>query len=72
MIGNDPTVTSNSEIDVVRLPPCFANLLPHTYKINHCLAFYKRADEPYIQAPNPYDEEQVWLKNQNNFLKPIW
>ena len=41
------------------------------YRVNHRLAFYKRADEPFIEAPTPYHNKQGWLKNQNNFLEPI-
>ena len=25
-----------------------------------------------MKAPNPYDDKQDWLKNQNNLLEPIW
>ena len=66
MIGDDLTLTSNCEIDLGRLPPWFSNLLPYIYRVKHRLAFYKRADEPFIEAPNPYDSKQGWLKNQNN------
>ena len=45
-------LTSNSKIDLARLPPSFRNLLPHIYRVNHGLAFYQRADEPFIEAPN--------------------
>ena len=34
-----------------------------------CLS--KRADKPFIKAPNPYEGKQGWLKNQNNLLEPI-
>ena len=47
-------------------------MLPHIYRFNHRIAFYKQADEPFIEAPNPYDDKQGWLKNQNNLLVPIW
>ena len=32
----------------------------------------KRADEPLIEVPKPYDGKQGWLKNQNNLSEPIW
>ena len=44
----------------------------HIYGVNHRLAFDKRADEPFIKAPNPYDDKQGWLRNQNNLSEPIW
>ena len=30
--------------------------------MNHCT----------VEAPNPYDKKQGWLKNQNDLLVPIW
>ena len=68
MVGDDLTLVSNSIIDLARLPPSFSNLLPHIYRVNHRLACDKRFEE----APNPYDDKQGWLKNQNNLLEPIW
>ena len=55
MIEDDLTLTSNIKIDLARLPLCCSNLLPHIYGVNHRLAFYKRADEPFIKAPNLHD-----------------
>ena len=54
MVGDDLTLALNSKIALARLPPCFSNLLPHIYRVNHRLAFDKRADEPSIEARNPY------------------
>ena len=74
MIEDDLTLASNSKIDLARLPSCFRIcFLTHTlYRVNHRLAFDKRADEPFIEAPNPYDDEQGWLKYHNNLMEPIW
>ena len=74
MVGDDLTLTSKSKMDLARLPPCLNNLLPHikAYIVNHRLAFYKQADEPFMEAPNPFDCKQGWLKNQNNVLEPSW
>ena len=63
MVGDDLTRTSNSEIDLAGLPQCFSNLLPHIYQFRLCLAFYKRADEQFIETTNHYDDQQGWLKN---------
>ena len=46
-------------------------MLPHIYRVNHRVAFYKRADEPFIEAPNLYDDKQSLLENQNSRLEPI-
>ena len=72
MVGGDLTLTSKSKIDLARLPPCFKNFVFYIYRVNHRLAFYKRADEPFNEAPSPYDGKQGRLKNRNNLLKPIW
>ena len=53
------------------LLPCFSNFLPRIYRVNHHLAFDKRADELFAEAPNPYDSKQDCLKNQDNLLEPI-
>ena len=63
MVGDNPTLTSNSKIDLAGLLPCFCNLLSHIYRVYHRLAFYKQADEPFIKAPNPYNDKQGWPKN---------
>ena len=63
MVGDDLTLISNSDIDLSRLPLWFSNLLPHIYRVTHRLAFHKQADEPFIEAPNPYGDKQGWLKN---------
>ena len=71
MVGDDLTLTSNSKTDLARLLPCCCNLLSHINRVNHRLAFYKQANEPFTEAPNPYDDKRGWLKNQNNRLEPI-
>ena len=72
MVGDNLILTSNSKIDLARLPPSFRDLLPQIYRVNHGLAFYQRADELFIEAPSTYGVKQGWLKNQNNLLEPIW
>ena len=34
--------------------------------------FIEASIKPFIEAPNPYDDKQGWLKNQNKHLEPIW
>ena len=57
-IGDYLTLTSNLKLDLARLPPCFGNLLLCIFGVNHRLAFYNRAEETYIEAPNPYEGKQ--------------
>ena len=71
-IGNDLILTSNFKIDLAKLLTCFSNVLPHVYKVIIALPCFKRADEPFIEAPTPYYDKQCLLKNQNNLLEPIW
>jgi len=72
MARDSQSWSTNSCIDLSRLPPCFGDLVAHIYRVNHRLAFYKRAHTPIIEAPNPFDEKQGWIKNQNQLLEPIW
>ena len=51
MVGDDLFLSPNCKIDKAKLPPYFSNLLPHIYRVNHCFAFDKRADEEFIEAP---------------------
>ena len=46
-------------------------MFPPIRRFNHRLAFYKQAEEPFIEASNPHDDKQDWLKNQNKPLGPI-
>ena len=62
MVEDNLTLISNSKINLARLPPFFSNLLSHVYRVNHRPFVDKRADEPFIKAPNPYDDMQSWLK----------
>ena len=50
------------------LPSYYSNWLPHIYRVNHRLALYKRVEEPFIEAPNPYDEIQGWLKHHDSLF----
>ena len=68
---NDKKNVGDSKIDLARLPPCFSELIPHIYRVNHLLAFYKRPDKSFVEAPNPYHDKQGWLKKQNSLLEPI-
>ena len=47
-------------------------LYSHIYRTNYRLAIYKRADEPIVEAPKPFDEKQGWIKNEEGSLEPIW
>ena len=72
MVGEDQSLNLKSAVDLSKLPPCFDNLLPHIYRTNYRLAIYKRADQPIVEAPKPFDEKQGWIKNEEGLLEPIW
>uniref|UniRef100_UPI00358FFE05 uncharacterized protein n=3 Tax=Myxine glutinosa TaxID=7769 RepID=UPI00358FFE05 len=60
-----------SKVDLARLPPCQSALKPHIQRVNHRVALYKRADQPIIEKPKPY-EEQGWIRTDEGLLKPMW
>ena len=55
-------------------PPHCEFLATHLqiYIVNHHLAFYKQADESFIEVPNSFDCKQGWLQNQNDLLGSSW
>ena len=72
MKGDDERLTTKSRVDLSRLPPCRDSLSAHIHSVNHRLALYKRADEPLIEKPNPFDESQGWEKTDDGMIEPIW
>ena len=72
MVGEDETINRKSKIDLARIPPCQDSLIPHCQRANHRLACHKRADQPIIEKPKPYDMDQGWEKVENGSLEPIW
>ena len=72
MVGEDETISRKSKIDLARIPPCQDSLIPHCQRANHRLACHKRANQPIIEKPNPYDMDQGWQKVENGSLEPIW
>ena len=73
MIGGGEKLTSKSKVDPGRLPPCYSALKPHVPRVNHCVALCKRAHQPIVEKPKPYEEGQGWLRNDsNNMLAPFW
>ena len=72
MVGEDETISKKSKIDLARIPPCQDSLIPHCQRANHRLACHKRANQPIIEKPKPYDMDQGWQKVENGSLEPIW
>ena len=58
MVGEDEKLTSKSRVDLARLPPCHSALNPHIQRVNYRATLYKRADQPILEKPKPYDEGQ--------------
>ncbi|KAG8011135.1 hypothetical protein GBF38_005801 [Nibea albiflora] len=72
--GKDKKLTCRStlsKVDLPHLPPCHSALKPHVQCVNHRVALYKRADEPILEKPKPYDEGQGWMKTDEGVLKPV-
>ena len=67
MVGDYLTLRSNSKIDLATLPPCFSNFLPHIYRVNHRPAFYRRAGEPFIEAPIFMMTSKIGSKTKTTF-----
>ena len=72
MVGVDEKLTSDSKIDLSRLPPCRDCLIPHIQRVNLRLASFKRANLAFYGSPKPYDTEQGWQKCENGILEPVW
>lgn len=72
MVGEDEKLTSKSRVDLARLPPCHFALKPHIQRVNFRTALYKRADQPILEKPKPYDEGQGWMMNDRGELEPVW
>ena len=71
MVGTDKSLTSKSKVDFSCLPPCWSALEPRLHRVNHRVALYKRANQPIIERPAPYDDKQGWMLS-DGFLTPIW
>ena len=72
MVGEDKVLSLDSKVDLERLPPPKVSLIPHVQRCNYRVACYKRADQPILEKPNPYDEGMGWKKTHNTVLEPIW
>ncbi|XP_046336920.2 uncharacterized protein LOC124118725 [Haliotis rufescens] len=72
MVGEDKKLTSKSKVDLARLPPCQSALEPHIQRVNHRVALYKRADQPFVEKPKPYEEQQGWMRTDQGVLEPMW
>ena len=66
--GEDQSLKLKSAVDLSKLPPCFGNLLSHIHRTNYRLAMYKRANQPIVEAPVPFDEKQGWIKTKKAYL----
>ena len=72
IVGEDEKLTSKPKVELARLPPCHPTLKPHLQRVNHRVAFYKRADESILEKPNPYDDGQGWIRTEGGVLEPVW
>ena len=72
MVGEDDTLSIESKVDLVRLPPCRNSLILHVQRVNHRLGCYKKADTPIFDRPKPDEPGQGWTKNSEGVLEPLW
>ena len=72
MVEEDARLTAKSKVDLSRLAHCRDNLVLHIQRVNHCLAFYKRAGQAIFWRPKPHDIGQGREKNDSGSLEPIW
>ena len=40
--------------------------------MNHPIVLYKRAEEPILEQPKPYDDRQGWRRTDDGVLEPVW
>ena len=72
MVGEDNDLTKESKIDISNLPPCQYSLRLHTYRVNHRVVTYKRANVAIFEKSKPNDENQGCSINENGILEPVW
>ena len=63
VVREDARLTAKSKVNLSR------RLI---YRLNHCLACYKRADQAIFWRPKRHDPGQGWEKNDSGSLEPIW
>ena len=47
---------------------CLSALKPHVQRVNHPIVLYKRAEEPILEQPKPYDDRQGWRRTDDGVL----
>ena len=72
MVGEGKGLDNNSKVDSARLPPCQDSLVPHTNRVNHRVACFKKANFPIFERPKPYDEHQGWSLDEHWVLESLW
>ena len=58
MVGEDKPLSTDSKVDLTRLPPCKTSLLPHVQRVNYRLCCCQKAHIPIFERTKPYDNEQ--------------
>ena len=71
MAGEDKPLSADSKVDLTRLPPCKALLLPHVQRVNYRLYCYKKANISIFEWPEPYNNKQGWVQ-ENTIIEPLW
>ena len=65
LVDEDEKLTSKSKVDLPHLPPFHSALKPHFQRVNHRVAFNKRADEFILDKPKLYDVGQECIRTED-------
>ena len=71
MVGEGVELTTESKIDLSKLPPDRDSLTQHIKRANYRVATYKLAKEPIFWKPDAF-EGHGWVRNDKNILEPLW
>ena len=72
MVGKDKPLSTDSKVDLARVPPCRDSLLPHVHRVNYRVSCYKKAHILIFERPKPYDEDQEWARGEANMIETLW
>jgi len=66
MVGDGDTITTSSNVDLSKLPPCRRSLVPNIKCVNYRVA---QSDVKMLQGPAPKDHG--WALSED-ILEPVW
>ena len=72
MVAEDKPLSTDSKVDLARLPPCRNSLLPHIQRVNYRASCYKKAHILIFERTKIYHEDQGWVRGETNIIEPLW